>query len=162
MGVSQQGGPSPRAWGLRSGHLIHLLGERSIPTCVGFTPHLCLPLLRKTVHPHVRGVYLHHTVKLFLSHGPSPRAWGLPFLHSVGRMELMVHPHVRGVYPPRPKRIEKLSGPSPRAWGLLTLLMITALCLVGPSPRAWGLQIPSQSRTASWRSIPTCVGFTTE
>ena len=50
-------GPSPRAWGLRTGS-----GGWPGP---------------RTVHPHVRGVY-YMLQKLVMSNaGPSPRAWGL-------------------------------------------------------------------------------------
>ena len=132
-------GPSPRAWGLRSGHSKCTAVDRSIPTCVGFTGN--------------------STKNGAMTAGPSPRAWGLRankgksilYPRSIptcvgftdrrppeGEADA-VHPHVRGVYGALRRRKKLRCGPSPRAWGLHWLF----------------LQNPVHGR-----SIPTCVGFT--
>jgi len=90
-------GPSPRAWGLRA----FLKGQgalyRAIPTCVGTTPPPSPTAGVLPGHPHVRGDYEDRHGHGHSHGGPSPRAWGLPFVHQ---------PHAA------------TSGPSPRAWGL--------------------------------------------
>ena len=50
-------GPSPRAWGL-------LMQQERVP-------------MKKSVHPHVRGVYGIRPALILPYSGPSPRAWGL-------------------------------------------------------------------------------------
>ena len=138
---SDAAGPSPRSWGLRSLYVWQDGGA--------------------AVHPHVRGVYRAYKGLGGNGHGPSPRAWGL-LVQAPGRAEadrsiptcagftsaatspsavLAVHPHVRGVY----ARCTRATLP-----------------LVGPSPRAWGLPGRVRRWVQSMRSIPTCVGFTTE
>ena len=92
--------------------------------------------------------------------GPSPRAWGLRFFlfrpFANGRsiptcvgftntltapnIPCTVHPHVRGVY------LNHFN---------------SSLTASGPSPRAWGLLHSPPVKRSKYRSIPTCVGFTT-
>ena len=131
-------GPSPRAWGLRP---LSLQGGAP------------------TVHPHVRGDYVHAQLRRPLAQGPSPRAWGLPgqplglggpprsiptcvgttFHPNVATAPLAVHPHVRGDYRATAFHFPEAPGPSPRAWGL----------------HGHGVVL-----RAHQRSIPTCVGTT--
>ena len=152
-------GPSPRAWGLHFGQGFCVGLVRSIPTCVGFTFLRLRTRVLRTVHPHVRGVYLSLVYGPLSPFGPSPRAWGL--LRGCSKLELRfrsiptcvgfthsqlthlglfaVHPHVRGVYV--------------KVWAILPPA-------IGPSPRAWGLRVSKTNEPAKTRSIPTCVGFT--
>ena len=152
-------GPSPRAWGSPRAGSDRWSGLRSIPTCVGFTPHRCARRPRSAVHPHVRGVHTNSARSTRMGPGPSPRAWGslrqAPGTSSRGRSiptcvgfthpdptrrpRPSVHPHVRGVHLLRRSFRPSAYGPSPRAWGSH-----------GVDIR-WG---------DYYRSIPTCVGFT--
>ncbi len=109
-------GSSPRAWGTRSGIPARPARRRFIPTGVGNTPLLIVPVPISAVHPHGRGE--HHLARsdaLFRG-GSSPRAWGtLNVSHSgqnIGRFiptgvgntfsgiarlrQIAVHPHGRG------------------------------------------------------------------
>ncbi len=75
-------GPSPRAWGsLRPGGRAPV-GARSIPTCVGLTPHRVTSVRALAVHPHVRGAHEEAADLVDLDQGPSPRAWGSPAFHA--------------------------------------------------------------------------------
>ena len=152
-------GPSPRAWGSPTRHLIAPPGGRSIPTCVGLTRAGRSPSWPSTVHPHVRGAHWRRREKFSTPHGPSPRAWGsrhltrtvfdsprsIPTCVGLTRRancssaSSAVHPHVRGAHPGRVGRTGSGSGPSPRAWG-----------------SHHGVLKPGSGR----RSIPTCVGLT--
>ncbi len=154
-------GPSPRAWGSQLALGGHMVAGRSIPTCVGLTARHHKRHNLKAVHPHVRGAHSASMAARALAPGPSPRAWGSPLrqgLH-VGRVrsiptcvgltrrvtspegEPPVHPHVRGAH---------------------SSSAITGNCFVGPSPRAWGSPTRHPGGDPSPRSIPTCVGLTTE
>ena len=70
-------GSSPHAWGLPDRVLRVVAFCRFIPTCVGFTAKQTLGPPRKTVHPHMRGVYLSGSLKYHSLTGSSPHAWGL-------------------------------------------------------------------------------------
>ncbi len=152
-------GPSPRAWGLRLQGLQNLLGQRSIPTCVGTTAVL-YPRHGAEVGPSPRAWGLLRVFLAFIgTYGPSPHAWGLRYRPlpgtegpraiptCVGTTEsvkatggvLSGHPHVCGDY---------VYAPSP------------ANASVGPSPRVWGLRTIQTTNTAQRRAIPTCVGTT--
>ena len=54
----QQGGSSPRAWGIHIATALFKLRLRFIPTCVGNTIEALRDQLNKAVHPHVRGEYI--------------------------------------------------------------------------------------------------------
>ena len=156
---SRSCGPSPRAWGSRSGTARTRVPRRSIPTCVGLTSDEKTPTPGLTVHPHVRGAHGDVVAAASPPAGPSPRAWGsLTRVHArvggawsiptcVGLTTITflrcsfraVHPHVRGAHGERAVIFGYRRGPSPRAWG-------------SPGPRCRG--------TGSPRSIPTCVGLT--
>ncbi len=91
--------------------------------------------------------------------GPSPRAWGIPYIKPVSCVSLRsiptcvgntktgafpgfpgsVHPHVRGEY-------------------LSTHSFLYSFH--GPSPRAWGIRKGKPPEVGACRSIPTCVGNT--
>ena len=137
----QEPGPSPRAWGSRMRELFEDPDARSIPTCVGLSVR---GRRGPSEHP-----------------GPSPRAWGShppvgadePTARSiptcVGLSVVMttliigspVHPHVRGALKLKNRlRLEK----------------------VGPSPRAWGSLEAGLRWCETGRSIPTCVGLSTQ
>ncbi len=70
-------GSSPRAWGLYKHPLPYHVGDRFIPTCVGFMVCVVVTVSVVTVHPHVRGVYSKRMLLLLIVCGSSPRAWGL-------------------------------------------------------------------------------------
>ena len=152
-------GPSPRAWGIRVDLAAELRLHRSIPTGVGNTLAVHDPRVYHAVHPHGRGEYCSEMISLWLSDGPSPRAWGIhphggggsarlrSIPTGVGNTtttcrhcpNLTVHPHGRGEYARRQRAATGRNGPSPRAWGIL---------------------VSSFSRRFSTRSIPTGVGNT--
>src|SRR5699024_4085489 len=136
IGVDQDRGPSPRAWGLLPRPRCGMAHLRSIPTCVGPALTGALKLAAGSVHPHVRGACPPLLCQC------SPRA---------------VHPHVRGACTPRCAEAGSRPGLSPRAWGL-PALALPVLDEGGPSPRAWGLRRGTAVRALDMRSIPTCVG----
>ena len=70
-------GSSPRAWGLCEGVFLRVGKVRFIPTCVGFILLLFPDGVKRSVHPHVRGVYSQNFWNRSGFHGSSPRAWGL-------------------------------------------------------------------------------------
>ena len=49
---------------------------RFIPTCVGLIDVFSCLVLRKSVHPHVRGVNAGIKILIIRRSGSSPRAWG--------------------------------------------------------------------------------------
>ena len=134
---------------------------RSIPTCVGFT--------------------VEHNASKVRHGGPSPRAWGLRMSPVVHTRSPPVHPHVRGVYADHPgqQRHPERSIPTcvgfthwarrrgrwravhPHVRGVYDMADLVSQLGTGPSPRAWGLRLCWWRRRKQYRSIPTCVGFTT-
>ena len=132
-------GSSPRAWGILRFHPAPVLQGRFIPTCVGNTSFSMGSARLLSVHPHVRGEYLHSAMGKKRPRGSSPRAWGIPsksakkltmcrFIPTcVGNTRIKwrdneggpVHPHVRGEYEQRSKVLLDFIGSSPRAWGIL-------------------------------------------
>ena len=154
-------GPSPRAWGSLKTPKCLSSEVRSIPTCVGLTRCGACGSARRRVHPHVRGAHDLSPFAVFLTQvhphvrgahcvpaqsrrchrGPSPRAWG-SLEHGQGdAVGPLVHPHVRGAH------VHAISLPKVRD---------------GPSPRAWGSRTAQVSGHRLGRSIPTCVGLTSE
>ena len=135
-----------------------------------------------SVHPHVRGVYAQRPYSARQQCGPSPRAWGLRWARPRPCSWSPVHPHVRGVYEGGTDEESDAAGPSPRSWGLRSLYVwqdggaavhphVRGVYIGeedadfyadGPSPRAWGLPTEIRRDPAGVRSIPTCVGFTTQ
>ena len=112
-------GSSPRAWGILRFHPAPVLQGRFIPTCVGNTSFSMGSARLLSVHPHVRGEYLHSAMGKKRPRGSSPRAWGIPsksakkltmcrfiptcvgntFCNICIALATSVHPHVRGEYP---------------------------------------------------------------
>ena len=69
-------GSSPRAWGTLPLCVMRFNPPRLIPTCVGNSVPLALPLLALAAHPHVRGELAMVCLPLRVPAGSSPRAWG--------------------------------------------------------------------------------------
>jgi len=153
------GGPSPRAWGKPGRERPGLGGFRSIPTGVGKTPSRAAALSRASVHPHGRGENEVLVSSGIGQCGPSPRAWGKPFLLRVAEnvirsiptgvgktrttysqtSQTAVHPHGRGE-----NQCDNTCRRDP----------------IGPSPRAWGKLRTGPLVGSPFRSIPTGVGKT--
>ena len=151
--------PPPHAWGILPYLASRYVRGRFIPTCVGNTVRFMPQAPGKSVHPHVRGEYIHGARERIAGGGSSPRAWGIqsPRIWTVGQERFIptcvgnttsahevpkiftVHPHVRGEY--------KISKDG-------------SLDVDGSSPRAWGIQRGFPSCAARRRFIPTCVGNT--
>ena len=75
---SSRSGSSPHTWGIQrlqisTGQLL-----RFIPTYVGHTRAGSPPILRRTVHPHIRGAYSGSGKSRSLKNGSSPHTWGIP------------------------------------------------------------------------------------
>ena len=151
--------PPPHAWGILPYLASRYVRGRFIPTCVGNTVRFMPQAPGKSVHPHVRGEYIHGARERIAGGGSSPRAWGIRqprsaamrskwFIptcvgNTLGKRRSMVrnsvHPHVRGEYVPFTALNAFRSGSSPRAWGILP---------------------PITSSGVTLRFIPTCVGNT--
>ncbi len=72
-------GPPPHAWGILNGGVLHPVGARSTPTCVGNTRRWEDELALSPVHPHMRGEYIGEAVLPMLDSGPPPHAWGIRY-----------------------------------------------------------------------------------
>ena len=136
---SGERGPSPRAWGSRSGPRGRECRWRSIPTCVGLTHPGTRGSHLRAVHPHVRGAHSSQPPTENSPNGPSPRAWGS---RSGGTWGLS---GLRSI---------------PTCVGLTLLDGAAAHEDSGPSPRAWGSRYAGGGAGDELRSIPTCVGLT--
>ena len=134
-------GPSPRAWGSHADLAGGLRRPRSIPTCVGLTRMRSAAARVMAVHPHVRGAHADSDNRWLLRDRSIPTCVGLTAETASGSATSAVHPHVRGAHGHSSTRNRLASGPSPRAWG---------------SP------FRSACRARVARSIPTCVGLTSE
>ena len=133
------GGSSPPTWGIR---------RAGSP-----------PILRRTVHPHLRGAYGGVCRVYGMGGGSSPPTWGiqgrvirvfveLRFIPTyVGHTQLIlpfaialsVHPHLRGAYLTEIRRTHRTGG---------------------SSPPTWGIRRTGQSGVQAVRFIPTYVGHT--
>ena len=132
-------GSSPHTWGIRTSVLFQLFQIRFIPTYVGHTDNVhqvyqvqrrfiptyvghtragSPPILRRTVHPHIRGAYSGSGKSRSLKNGSSPHTWGIlqgrhvhlfptRFIptyvghtgtHQPASRHPPVHPHIRGAY----------------------------------------------------------------
>ncbi len=69
-------GPSPRVWGKRVRGLAPRVRGRSIPTGVGKTAVIAVPVSAWTVHPHGCGENWAQRRRYKRPNGPSPRVWG--------------------------------------------------------------------------------------
>ena len=72
-----QGGPSPRVWGIRIMGAAGTVQLRSIPTRVGNTVYPLGYKAPAAVHPHACGEYSPLDIACTLEFGPSPRVWGI-------------------------------------------------------------------------------------
>ena len=177
---SGEGGPSPRAWGIRPLVTSCAQVPRSIPTGVGNTYDSRYRGVMWTVHPHGRGEYRTVVSGFPRRPGPSPRAWGIllrwrvfyselrsiptgvgntmlaPILHAVKP----VHPHGRGEYAAHWLCIGAVLAVHPHGRGEYTPSVIPAGPRSGPSPRAWGIRRSRSVMPNPPRSIPTGVGNT--
>ena len=132
---------------------------RFIPTYVGHTRAGSPPILRRTVHPHIRGAYAAGRGRFPAPPGSSPHTWGIRkrrnrvysrhrFIPTyVGHTRrctcppcrCTVHPHIRGAY---------------ALWGGATTPTR------GSSPHTWGIPNAITYQSCSNRFIPTYVGHT--
>ncbi len=79
-GSAKKPGPSPHAWGEPPGLICLFVCRRTIPTRVGRTAQAVFAKARISDHPHTRGENL-DGINHFLSVlGPSPHAWGEPYI----------------------------------------------------------------------------------
>ena len=112
---------------------------RFIPTCVGNTVLLVVLCSPCSVHPHMRGEYMHLTFCCSPKSGSSPHAWGILYAEWAAQADERFIPTCVGNTCSYAYIIVISSGSSPHAWGILSQL--------------WYLL----QRT---RFIPTCVGNT--
>ena len=152
-------GSSPLAWGARVVGAHADTGRGLIPTRVGSTFGLAVPLKRASAHPHSRG---EHTIPSSLgkeSLGSSPLAWGA--LRRRNRCD-----DSPGLIPTR------VGSTRIRLWGLRLLrahphsrgehigFTLNVLAILGSSPLAWGAR-RQRLRIGRWAGlIPTRVGST--
>ena len=111
-------GSSPRAWGLYGVFQHPALDFRFIPTCVGFMISVPGYSSRRTVHPHVRGVYFSGLRDADVELRFIPTCVGFISSRVQPPARHPVHPHVRGVYFADGSFFSSCAGSSPRAWGL--------------------------------------------
>ena len=154
-------GPSPRAWGSRTGGFPYGTRDRSIPTCVGLTPTSAKPRVEDAVHPHVRGAHARWIGPMVCDDGPSPRAWGSQSTGGCPRPGFRSIPTCVGLTAPSPT-CSGLTQVHPHVRGAHFHTAISGSPHAGPSPRAWGSRPFSPAQATPGRSIPTCVGLTTE
>ena len=83
--AARECGPSPRAWGEPPKRWTGPRGRRTIPTGVGRTRARRASCTTCSDHPHGRGENDFTATSTGLLSGPSPRAWGEPFLWRVTR-----------------------------------------------------------------------------
>ncbi len=154
-------GSSPRLWGTLLKKEVPIVGGRFIPTPVGNTKSLEMPVLIASVHPHACGEHAGGPTTNGTRVGSSPRLWGtrsgtfyddkmnrfIPTpvgntpLHPSAVTGQPVHPHACGEH--------GLSG-NENFYGF------------GSSPRLWGTLSAVTRRDSLLRFIPTPVGNTSE
>ena len=111
---------------------------RFIPTYVGHTSGRKEHLLKRSVHPHLRGAYTDYSVPFSYSvgsspptwgirnnrcirdfySGSSPPTWGIPQSPIASRISSAVHPHLRGAYYIHCMSYRFRPGSSPPTWGI--------------------------------------------
>ena len=150
-------GSSPHAWGKVLEHLMGVLLDRIIPTCVGKRAQRGGGHVHDPDHPHMRGEKAESQRNYLGASGSSPHAWGketrtadpklwrriIPTCvgKSGGNPDISPkradHPHMRG---------EKCAWSGCRnSWS-------------GSSPHAWGKVKCPYGTVGDRRIIPTCVG----
>ena len=92
-------GSSPHTWGIRKTPHCGCNSERFIPTYVGHTQTCRCLKYQLSVHPHIRGAYVHRYGLSVIGGGSSPHTWGIRLPVSGSTSTLPVHPHIRGAYP---------------------------------------------------------------
>src|SRR5919108_467682 len=85
-------GPSPHAWGKRSGSKKNSKMKRNNPTRVGKTSRSPGPSYPITDHPHTRGENAPLGRIVEKRYGPSPHAWGKPLCAPAGDAHLRTIP----------------------------------------------------------------------
>ena len=75
--TAHRAGSSPHTWGIRVLFLGNVHAVRFIPTYVGYTILLRQIMFWKSVHPHIRGVYLDACFQDAARNGSSPHTWGI-------------------------------------------------------------------------------------
>ena len=156
-GIIHGDGSSPHAWGAFVNDARGRVAGRFIPTCVGSIDLQYPALVRRTVHPHMRGEHPSESTVVVMRAGSSPHAWGASRSSSfictaprfiptcVGSMatdssavlRVTVHPHMRGEHATEMRWLIRSSGSSPHAWGAYKVKMLVSELS---------------------RFIPTCVG----
>lgn len=142
--------------------------------CVGFTSYSRWYSCGASVHPHMRGGYLHNWDQYCCWFGPSPRVWGLPLNWTAGDTvhrsvpthvggappccshgrRSAVHPHARRVYRPGRPTMTAATDSFPRAWDLRRLLTAPPPGLtVHPHVRGVYLTLPGQKPCAYGPSL---------
>ena len=110
-------GPSPHTWGFLDKNKLQTVESRSIPTYVGFSRFPVQRARRRTVHPHIRGVFEFSPASSYHVNGPSPHTWGFLF----GRVLVICQRRSIPTYVGFSVVINtapcSASGPSPHTWG---------------------------------------------
>ena len=158
-------GPSPRAWGKRRTRSVARCRCRTIPTRVGKTGPRSGPASRNPDHPHARGENLAPSWRPHSArpgYGPSPRAWGKLLPESLSKLvERTIPTRVGKTAPPSRDSCGCTDHPHARGENLApSWRPHSARPGYGPSPRAWGKLLPESLSKLVERTIPTRVGKT--
>ena len=152
-------GSSPHTWGIQrlqisTGQLL-----RFIPTYVGHTRAGSPPILRRTVHPHIRGAYSGSGKSRSLKNGSSPHTWGIHRRYQPFRAGSRFIPTYVGHTSTVAARVASSTGSSPHTWGIRRFL-VGVQDADGSSPHTWGIPEPHKFQAQRVRFIPTYVGHT--
>ena len=152
-------GSSPHTWGIQrlqisTGQLL-----RFIPTYVGHTRAGSPPILRRTVHPHIRGAYSGSGKSRSLKNGSSPHTWGIHRRYQPFRAGSRFIPTYVGHTSTVAARVASSTGSSPHTWGIRRFL-VGVQDADGSSPHTWGIPCEGILFNSPSRFIPTYVGHT--
>ena len=153
---------------------------RFIPTYVGHTLVVVMPVVSASVHPHIRGAYSLAFCSPIQVHRFIPTYVGHTASSSGTENTISVHPHIRGAYDSECVNLVRVGGSSPHTWGirsgqgqgLISLRFIPTyvghtrnavkqVWQIGVHPHIRGAYLLCGSSSHSYiRFIPTYVGHT--
>ena len=132
---------------------------RFIPTYVGYTASTRSPSSVRTVHPHIRGAYLHILPETTAENGSSPHTWGIQSGHKLRYADCGSSPHTWGIprtYTPARQWYRFI----PTYVGHTEPIDYERKKQTGSSPHTWGIHSAAANRGQLIRFIPTYVGHT--
>ena len=130
-------GSSPRVWG-QGHHCLHPLNPaRIIPTRMGTSPYMPLPLQVAGDHPHAYGDKFRKFYNQTPSTGSSPRVWGQDIWQFSINGTVRIIPTRMGTSTAK-DLFNASSRDHPHAYGDKELNLKWDFGLIGSSPRVWG------------------------